>query len=274
MFTSGCLPGLLAGFNACWASGTPTTNALCRAGCSLRTLDSTGRSCGPAATFLQRSCHADEWLDGWMDDWMGPAPCLDHVDAAVCCFCLCCFCSCGTGFWLSYFLQCHRTWTHVEPPYYCIPTAFSSWFSTAKGGVPWHLDVTDALRKTPILFVSGKRDRTKPFFFAMSGWFFDFYRCRTVTVETTRMAQDWVNRWIWRNLRRDWKDGCADPAHLSSMHCLSKTRANLKYISWNWLVLYTVTSWKLIAPNCFVNNYLWNFQRVWQAGCSVCYCLL
>ena len=29
-----------------------------------------------------------------------------------------------------------------------------------KGGVPWHLDVTDALSQTPILFVSGKCDRT------------------------------------------------------------------------------------------------------------------
>lgn len=39
------------------------------------------------------------------------------------------------------------------------------------GGVPWHLDVTDALSQTPILFVSGKCDRT-------------------ATVYTTRMAQE------------------------------------------------------------------------------------
>jgi len=39
------------------------------------------------------------------------------------------------------------------------------------GGVPWHLDVTDTLRNTNILYIAGKRDRT-------------------VTVDTTRMAKD------------------------------------------------------------------------------------
>ena len=40
-----------------------------------------------------------------------------------------------------------------------------------QGGVPWHLDVTDTVRNTNILYIAGKRDRT-------------------VTVDTTRMAKD------------------------------------------------------------------------------------